>query len=225
MTWRDARSWKNTLHSVATSCEMCLLDWWQWIQITCVHGAGDGPLINEWKQLGALASLTIRVGNGTRVGLTADLIQPLTLACSGPCWDFFAALFHSTWGNLCLFFSQVDRPQKSPVREATCIRAAIIICESVTQLPNGRTPAGFLLFIPRRSTCLLSNTFPVDIHSVCLYFYVGLGWFVSILLPLQPKESSFTTDFYFICLFFSYDWHGWWYYEQMLQLPLISVSI
>lgn len=167
-----------------------------------MHGAGDGPLINEWKQLGALASLTIRVGNGTRVGLTADLIQPLTLACSGPCWDFFAALFHSTWGNLCLFFSQVDRPQKSPVREATCIRAAIIICESVTQLPNGRTPAGFLLFIPRRSTCLLSNTFPVDIHSVCLYFYVGLGWFVNILLPLQPKESSFTTDFYFICLFF-----------------------
>ena len=90
---------------------------------------------------------------------------------------------------------------------------------------ESRTPAGFLLFIPRGSICLISNKFPVDIHSVCLYLYLGLGWFVSILVPVWPQGSRLTTDFYFICLFFSYDWQGWWYYEQISQLPKISVSI
>lgn len=32
--------------------------------------------------------------------------------------------------------------------------------------------------------------FPVDIHMICLCFYEGWGWFVSILLPVHLESQS-----------------------------------
>ena len=58
------------------------LGWLQWIQITCVLGVADWPVINEWKQL------------GSHPDCVHDSVQTRPPDCRS---DLFAVLFLSCW--------------------------------------------------------------------------------------------------------------------------------